>query len=39
MKDEHEFKTGSVYHLREADINQEVYGPPEWLASCTERAA
>lgn len=32
-KDEHEFKTGSVCHLREADINQEVYDLPEWLAS------
>lgn len=30
-KDEHEFKRGSVCHLREADINQEIYGLPEWL--------
>ncbi|MNU08756.1 Phage portal protein [compost metagenome] len=30
-KDEHEFKTGSVCHLRVADIGQEIYGLPEWL--------
>lgn len=30
-KDEHEFKLGSVCHLRVADINQEIYGLPEWL--------
>ncbi|WP_350012537.1 phage portal protein [Pseudomonas asiatica] len=30
-KDEHVFKTGSICHLREADINQEIYGLPEWL--------
>ena len=30
-KDEHEFKPGSICHLRAADINQEVYGLPEWL--------
>lgn len=32
-KDEHAFKTGSVFHMREADINQEIYGVPEWYAS------
>jgi PBSX family phage portal protein len=32
-KDEHEFKAGRICHLREADINQEVYGLPEWLAA------
>lgn len=32
-QDEHEFKAGSICHLREADINQEVYGLPEWLAA------
>lgn len=32
-KDEHEFKAGSICHIREADINQEVYGLPEWLAA------
>ena len=30
-QDEHEFKPGSVCHLRVADINQEIYGLPEWL--------
>ncbi|WP_434673731.1 phage portal protein [Pseudomonas sp. R1-15] len=30
-RDEHEFKRGTVYHQREADINQEIYGLPEWL--------
>ncbi|WP_454255200.1 phage portal protein [Pseudomonas sp. Marseille-Q8238] len=32
-KDEHEFKAGTVCHVREADINQEVYGLPDWLAA------
>lgn len=32
-KDEHEFKKGSVFHLREPDINQEVYGLPEYLGT------
>jgi len=32
-KDEHEFKAGTICHLREADINQEVYGLPEWLSA------
>ena len=32
-KDEHEFKAGSVFHMREADINQEVYGLPEYLSA------
>lgn len=30
---EHEFEPGSVWHLREFDINQEVYGLPEYLSS------
>ncbi|AFK69768.1 presumed portal vertex protein [Pseudomonas putida ND6] len=30
-RDEHEFRAGSISHLRVADINQEVYGLPEWL--------
>ena len=30
-RDEHEFKRGSICHLRVADINQEIYGLPEWL--------
>lgn len=32
-QDEHEFEAGTICHLREADINQEVYGLPEWLAA------
>lgn len=31
--DEHEFKSGSIFHLKEADINQEIYGLPEYLAA------
>ena len=30
-KQEHEFKLGSVFHLLEADCNQEIYGLPEYL--------
>ncbi|MDH0894707.1 MULTISPECIES: phage portal protein [unclassified Pseudomonas] len=30
-KDEYQFRPGSVCHLREADISQEIYGLPEWL--------
>lgn len=30
---EHEFKKGSVFHLMEPDINQEIYGLPEYLAA------
>jgi PBSX family phage portal protein len=29
---EHQFELGSVHQLREADIDQEIYGMPEWLA-------
>jgi len=32
-KDEHAFRAGSVHHMREADINQEVYGLPEYLSA------
>lgn len=32
-KDEHEFEPGSVFQLREADVNQEIYGLPEWMPS------
>ncbi|KRA15344.1 phage portal protein [Lysobacter sp. Root604] len=32
-RDEHEFKPGTVYQLREADVDQEIYGIPEWLAA------
>lgn len=28
---EHEFAAGSVFQLREADVDQEIYGLPEWL--------
>jgi len=28
---EHEFKPGSVYQLREVDVDQEIYGIPEWM--------
>ena len=30
---EHEFKRKSVFHLMEADINQEMYGLPEYLGA------
>jgi capsid portal protein len=30
---EHPFEPGSVRHLRKADINQEVYGLPEYLST------
>lgn len=30
---EHEFERGSVFHLKEPDINQEVYGLPEYLST------
>lgn len=30
---EHEFEPGSVHHLMEPDINQEVYGLPEYLGA------
>lgn len=30
---EHEFRKGSVFHMREPDINQEIYGLPEYLAA------
>lgn len=29
--EEHEFKKGSVFHLMEADINQDIYGLPEYI--------
>lgn len=32
-KDEHEFQRGTVYQLREADVDQEIYGLPEWLSA------
>ncbi|MDN4591272.1 phage portal protein [Xenophilus aerolatus] len=30
---EHEFEPGSVFHLREDDVNQEVYGLPEYISA------
>lgn len=30
-KQEHEFKSGSIFHLMEPDVNQELYGLPEYL--------
>lgn len=32
-REEHEFKPGTVYQLREADVDQEIYGMPEWLSA------
>ncbi|MCL1961307.1 MAG: phage portal protein [Desulfovibrionaceae bacterium] len=31
--EEHEFAKGSVFHLRHEDVNQEVYGLPEYLGA------
>jgi len=31
--DEHSFATGTVFHLLEPDINQEIYGLPEYLSA------
>jgi len=31
--EEHPFPRGEVFHLREADVHQEVYGLPEYLAA------
>ncbi|NWD70784.1 phage portal protein [Pseudomonas gingeri] len=30
---EHEFEPGSIFHLREADLHQEIYGLPEWISA------
>ncbi|MGB6053733.1 MAG: phage portal protein [Burkholderiaceae bacterium] len=32
-REEHEFASGSVFHLMEPDVNQEVYGLPEYLSA------
>lgn len=32
-KREHEFKRGSVFHLLEPDLHQEIYGLPEYLSA------
>lgn len=33
FKNEHAFEAGSVFHLREADLHQEIYGLPEWISA------
>lgn len=33
FQDEHEFEKGSIYHLMSPDVNQEVYGIPEYLSA------
>ena len=33
FQDEHEFEKGSIYHLISPDVNQEVYGIPEYLSA------
>ncbi|MFI8483018.1 phage portal protein [Pseudomonas sp. NPDC078700] len=30
---EHEFEAGSIFHLREVDLHQEIYGLPEWVSA------
>ncbi|AOZ04556.1 phage portal protein [Cupriavidus malaysiensis] len=32
-QEKHQFKAGSIFHLMEPDINQEVYGLPEYLSA------
>lgn len=32
-KEAHEFEPGAIFHLMEADINQEIYGLPEYLSA------
>lgn len=32
-KEQHEFSEGKIFHLMEPDINQEIYGVPEYLAA------
>lgn len=32
-RQEHEFAPGTVFQLREADVDQEIYGLPEWLGA------
>ena len=32
-KEPHQFAAGSIFHLQEPDINQEVYGLPEYLSA------
>lgn len=33
LQGEHEFPAGGVFHLRAPDINQEIYGIPEYLSA------
>lgn len=33
QQQEHTFKAGSVFHLKEADIDQEIYGVPEYISA------
>ncbi len=33
FKDPHKFVKGDLFHLMEPDVNQEIYGVPEYLAS------
>jgi len=30
---DHEFRPGSVFHLQQPDVAQEIYGLPEWLSA------
>lgn len=32
-EDEHEFAKGSIFHLMDPDVNQEVYGVPQYLSA------
>lgn len=32
-RQEHEFKKDTILHIRETDIDQEIYGLPDWLAA------
>lgn len=32
-KNEHAFEPGSIFHLREVDLHQEIYGLPEWISA------
>ncbi|MEW5250726.1 phage portal protein [Microbulbifer discodermiae] len=32
-QEEHQFPEGSIFHLAEPDINQEIYGVPEYLSA------
>ncbi len=32
-REEHAFKPGSLFQLRDADVDQEIYGMPEWLSA------